>query len=163
MPSPKSEPCNLHTYNFGIPRSTPGASPFVFKKKCLSDSGCSRSVISKDLLDRYGIKYEPNILNERLVAAGGGELHVNGTVALEATFYTDKLGNSKSCFIDFLVSDSLYDEVIISWYNAQSVGALKISEDFDFDPSRCAAVHNLMPADIQEKIITELYDKFTCL
>ena len=162
MPSPKSEPCNLHTYNFGIPRSTPGASPFVFKKKCLSDSGCSRSVISKDLLDRYGIKYEPNILNERLVAAGGGELHVNGTVALEATFYTDKLGNSKSCFIDFLVSDSLYDEVIISWYNAQSVGALKISEDFDFDPSRCAAVHNLMPADVQEKIITELYDKFTC-
>ena len=115
LPSKHSEPCNLHTYNFGLPDTKkPGAAPFIFKKKCLSDSGCSRSIVSKDVLDRYGIKYEPNTLGERLLAAGGTPLHVNGRVVLEGTFYTDKLGNKKSCFMDCLVSDSLFDEIIIS-------------------------------------------------
>ena len=110
IPSPKSQPCNLHTYHFGIPNSEkPGTAPFRFKKKCLSDSGCSRTVISKDILDRHNIKYEPNILNERLLAAGGGELHVNGTIVLEGTFYTGK-NESKTVYMDCLVSDSLFDE-----------------------------------------------------
>ena len=137
-PSEPSAPCSLHTYHFGLPDDNkPGAAPFIFKKKCLSDSGCSRSIISKDILDHYGIKYEPNTLGERLLAAGGTPLHVNGRITLEGTFYTDKLGNKKSCYMDCLVSDSLYDEIIISWKDATTVGALKISEDFDIDPSVC--------------------------
>ena len=129
----------------------------------MSDSGCSRSIVSKDVLDRYGIKYEPNTLGERLLAAGGTPLHVNGRVVLEGTFYTDKLGNKKSCFMDCLVSDSLFDEIIISWKDATTVGALKISEDFDIDPSICSAIKNLLPEDKQKDIITSLYEKFTCL
>ena len=65
--------------------------------------------------------------------------------------------------MDCLVSDSLFDEIIISWKDATTVGALKISEDFDIDPSVCSLIKNLLPEHKQEEIINSLIEKFTCL
>ena len=65
--------------------------------------------------------------------------------------------------MDCLVSDSLFDEIIISAKDATTVGALTISEDFDFNYSTCSAVKNLLPEHTQQEIINNLYQKFTCL
>ena len=40
------------------------------KKHSLADSQCTKSVFAKNKLDKYGFKYDPNIDNERLIAAG---------------------------------------------------------------------------------------------
>ena len=65
--------------------------------------------------------------------------------------------------MDCLVSDSLFDEIIISWKDAQTVGALKISDDFDIDASTCSAIKNLLPVHKQKEFIDDLIQKFTCL
>ena len=65
--------------------------------------------------------------------------------------------------MDCLVSDSLFDEIIISWKDAQTVGALKISDDFDIDASTCSAIKNLLPVHKQKEFVDDLIQKFTCL
>lgn len=117
-------------------------------------------MIAKSIIDKYGIKYDKDTLGERLLAAGGGELHVNGVVILDGTF-TDKHGNSKTCYMNCLVSDSIHDEIIVSWFDAENVGAVKIAEDFA--PSRCAAITNTLSEEARKEILELWYAKFSCL
>ena len=83
-----------------------------FEHKVIPDSGSSRTIFAKDILDKYGILYEPNYENEELFNASSNPMTVNGTVQLTATF------QGKSTRVDALVSEDLKDTVLLSWYDA---------------------------------------------
>ena len=100
--------------------------PFQNSKKdslhdVIPDSGSSRKIFSKGLLDKQGIKYEPNLDSEELYNASSNPMTVNGTVQLTATF------NDKSKLIDGLVSEDLKDEILLSWFDAEDLGSLSIT------------------------------------
>ena len=87
----------------------------------IPDSGSSRTIFGKGLLDKQGIKYEPNLDSEELYNASSNPMTVNGTVQLTATF------NDKSKLIDGLVSEDLKDEILLSWFDAEDLGSLSIT------------------------------------
>ena len=126
----------MHWYSFAFPSKSDDKTPFaqrvLFKQRCLSDSVCSRTVIAKNVLQRQGIKFDKNVLGERLLTAGGHDLQVNGIITLEGGFKNEH-GITKTTYMHFLVSDSIKDEIIISSFNAEAVGSLTIAKDFDGD------------------------------
>ena len=106
---------------------------------------------------KHGIPVDPNYLGERLEAANGAPMHVSGTVTLSGTF--DPTG--KSVYMDCLVTEQLSNEIIVSWYDAEAVGALTlvrrivhtnpVPEDLSRSPSE-------IKAEIQKWLAT-----FSCL
>ena len=149
----------------GGPRPTP-LQPYTweplgkgatFKKASLSDSGCTKTTVAADLMRKHGIPVDPNYLGERLEAANGAPMHVSGTVTLSGTF--DPTG--KSVYMDCLVTEQLSNEIIVSWYDAEAVGALTlvrrivhtnpVPEDLSRSPSE-------IKAEIQKWLAT-----FSCL
>ena len=92
-----------------------------FWHEIIPDSGSSRTIFGKDLLDKHGIKFEPNHDSEELYNASSNPMTVNGTVQLTATF------NGKSKLINGLVSEDLKDEVLLSWFDAEDLGSLSIT------------------------------------
>ena len=152
LPTPGlNQHCAKHWYSFALPTKSNENTHFthriLFEKRCLSDSGCSRTVIAKDVLQKQGIKYDKNELGERLLTAGGHDLNVSGIITLEGGFKNEH-GITKTTYMHCLVSDSLTDEIIVSSVNSEAVGSLTIAKDFDRDSefnnatSRCAAVLN---------------------
>ena len=89
-------------------------------KKCLSDSGCTKTIISADVLQKHQIPIEPNVNGEKLIAANGAPMLVCGTVTLEGTFD----GSGKNKFIDCLVTQQLENSIIVSWHDAEELGAI---------------------------------------
>ena len=87
----------------------------------IPDSGSSRTIFGKQLLDKQGIKFEPNTDAEQLYNASNNPMCVNGTVQLTVTF------NGKSKLIDGLVSEDLQNEVLLSWYDAEDLGSISIT------------------------------------
>ncbi len=112
---PDSVPPILHTYEW-----TPQGPGEPFQKKCLSDTGCSRTVFAKDVADRFGIPIQPNINKDRLQTANRQDLNVNGVIKLQATY------KARRITINALVTDDLTDEIIVSWHDAHSLGAVTI-------------------------------------
>ena len=92
-----------------------------FTHDVIPDSGSSRTIFSKNLLDQHGIKFEPNFDSEELFNASNNPMTVNGTVQLTATF------NGKSKQIDGLVSEDLKDHILLSWFDAEDLGSLAIT------------------------------------
>ena len=92
-----------------------------FRNMSLSDSGCDKTVISQNLLDKHGINYLPNRDGERLLAAGDHELSVTGVLDLQGT-YDDKTVTMKC-----LVTPDLRNETIISLADAEEFGAIWIN------------------------------------
>ena len=97
---------------------TPIGSGRTFHKKCLSDTGCSRTVIAKDVVEKYGIPIMKNVKKDRLLAANKQDLHVNGVVELKGTY------KGKSIYMSCLVTDDLEDEIIVSWHDSHWIGAV---------------------------------------
>ena len=97
---------------------TPIGSGQTFHKKCLSDTGCSRTVIAKDVVEKYGIPIMKNVKKDRLLAANKQDLHVNGVVELKGTY------KGKSIYMSCLVKDDLEDEIIVSWRDSHWIGAV---------------------------------------
>ena len=89
-----------------------------FKKFALSDSGCDKTVMAKNLLDRNQVKYDPNLEGERLQAAGAHELQVCGVLQLDGTY------NGNTITMDCLVTPDLDNEAIVSATDAEAVGAI---------------------------------------
>ena len=73
-----------------------------FWHEVIPDSGSSRTIFGKSLLNKKGIKFEPNLDSEELYNASSNPMTVNGTVKLTTTF------NGKSKLIDGLVSEDLH-------------------------------------------------------
>ena len=87
----------------------------------IPDSGSSRTIFGKDLLDQQGIIFEPNLDAEELYNASNNPMTVNGTVLLTATF------NGKTKLINGLVSEDLKDQILLSWFDAEDLGSLAIT------------------------------------
>ena len=119
----------LHNYHFeSLDRSAR-----IPKKPRLSDSGCTKSVFSKNELDRYGFKFEPNFKNERLQAAGDHELRVCGVVDSLYSY------NGSTRLLHALVTPDLTDEIIISRIDAERVNAIKVDRN-DAQVLKCSNV-----------------------
>ena len=93
-----------------------------FSMESLSDSGCMRTCIAKNVLQKYKIEYEQNKEGVRLQAANNSELKVNGVIILSGTYDGTKLTTLMHC----LVTQDLDNEIIVSWFDAQRVGALNM-------------------------------------
>ena len=107
----------LHNYSFeALDRSAK-----IPKKPRLSDSGCTKSVFAKNELDRYGFKYDPNINNERLIAAGDNEMRVCGVLQSLYTY------NGRTDTMHGLVTPDLTSEIIVSRVDAEKIGAININ------------------------------------
>ena len=87
----------------------------------IPDSGSSRTIFGKNLLDQQGIKFEPNLDAEELYNASNNPMTVNGSVQLTVTFH------GKSKLIEGLVSEDLKDQVLLLWYDAEDLGSLSIT------------------------------------
>ena len=93
-----------------------------FSFESLSDSGCERTCVARNVLQKHKIKIEPNLEGVRLQAANQSELRVNGVIILSGTYDGTGLTTLMNC----LVSEDLDDEIIVSWFDAQRVGALNM-------------------------------------
>ena len=93
----------------------------IFSHDIIPDSGSSRTIFAKNLLDTNGITYEPNHDNEQLFNASSNPMTVNGTVQLTANF------QGKSKLIEGLVSQDLKDDILLSWYDAEDLGSISIT------------------------------------
>ena len=105
-----------------------------FEHDIIPDSGSSRTIIAKNLLDKRGITFEPNHKNRELFNASSNPMTVNGTVKLTSTFQ----GNPT--LIDALVSENLKDTILLSWYDAKELGSLSITRYVGLgDPTESSA------------------------
>ena len=98
-----------------------------FTHDVIPDSGSSRTIFAKDLLDKHGICFQPNHSNEELFNASNNPMTVNGTVELTATFY----GKSKRLY--GLVSEDLKNNILLSWHDAENLGSISITRLCDLD------------------------------
>ena len=88
-----------------------------------SDSGNARSLVAKDILEEKGIEFYEAPANEHISAPNGTDMHINGCLFLLATFKDQQI------YLDCLVTDDLSEEIIVSWHEAERIGAIKIAED----------------------------------
>ena len=119
-----------HICDFSGPKPTPkqwmtfqGENNGSFGYKITPDSGATRTIFSKNILDKYGIKYGENISKEELFNASMKPMAVNGIVHLTANF------NGRSKMINGLVTEDLYDTILISWYDAEELGSISIARN----------------------------------
>lgn len=107
------------------PRATPRQkmsfqnSNHQFWLDVIPDSGSSRFIFGKKLLDQQGVKFTPNL--EELYNASNNPMTVNDSVQLTATFH------GKSKLIEGFVSEDLKDQVLLLWYDAEDLGSLSIT------------------------------------
>lgn len=92
-----------------------------FTHAVIPDTGSSRTIVAKDLLDRNNIQYGPNTRNEELFNASNSPMTVNGIADLTVTF----LG--RSLRINALVSEDLKDTVLLAWHDAEKLGSITIA------------------------------------
>ena len=102
----------------------------IFYHDVIPDTGSSRTIFAKNLLDKNGITLEPNYDDEQLFNASSNPMTVNGTVQLTASF------QGKSKLIEGLVSQDLKDDILLSWYDAEDLGSISITRHTSLgDPS----------------------------
>ena len=139
----KSKARQVNSTNYTFARTTYSAKPtprqlvsfqdsnHEFSHLVIPDSGSSRTIFSKSLLDKNGISYEPNYENEELFNASNLPMTVNGTVKLTATF------KGRSRLIEGLVSEDLKEDILLSWFDAEDLGSITISRYSSMgDPSK---------------------------
>ena len=80
-----------------------------FEKRCIRDAYCSQTVIAEDVANHFGIPIR------------------NGTATITATY------KSKSIIVDAKVSDSIENEIVVSWRDAHRLGTVVIN-GLDLEP-----------------------------
>ena len=76
-------------------------------------------------LDKRKIPYLPNTNGDRLLTADDSEMQVIGNLKLIGAF-----GKTRK-EMDCLVTKDLGDEAIVSWFDAQDVGAIIIEPNIE--------------------------------
>ena len=108
-------------------------------------------MVAKNLLQKHGIKFEKNTEGERLQTANKQELRVNGVLILAGTF------QGKTVHMNCLVSDALHLEIIVSWHDAEKIGAVKITKDKPMQAiTHCATISTPPLEEEFKKFIQEL-------
>ena len=149
----RTSPSN-HPYHF---QPLDGAEGTGFDMVCLSDTGCSRTVIAKNIVEKFNYPISPNVNNERLLTANKQPMNVNGVVHILGSY------KGRSTYMDCLVSDQLEDEIIVSWYDAENVGAITIARDFNFVRSVTTEPANQPSESEIQRILEKWFAKYPCL
>ena len=92
-----------------------------FSHQVTPDTGASKTIFAKNIIDKHNIKILPKPDNLDLYTAAGEPMTVNGQVQLTATF------KDKSKSIEGLVSDDLKNEILMSWYDCEDLGSVLIT------------------------------------
>ena len=92
-----------------------------FSHQVTPDTGASKTIFAKNIIDKHNIKISPRPDNLDLYTAAGEPMTVNGQVQLTATF------KDKSKLIEGLVSDDLKNEILMSWYDCEDLGSVLIT------------------------------------
>ena len=92
-----------------------------FKHQVTPDTGASKTIFAKNILDEQNIKIFPKPDALELYTAAGEPMTVNGQVQLTATF------KGKSKLINGLVSEDLTNEILMSWYDCEDIGSVSIT------------------------------------
>ena len=92
-----------------------------FTHQVTPDTGASKTIFAKNIIDKHNIKISPRPDNLDLYTAAGEPMTVNGQVQLTATF------KDKSKSIEGLVSDDLKNEILMSWYDCEDLGSVLIT------------------------------------
>ena len=101
-----------------------------FNHQVTPDTGASKTIFAKNIIDRQKINISPKPNNLDLYTAAGEPMTVNGQVQLTATF------KGKSKLIDGLVSEDLNNEILMSWYDCEDLGSVSIARSVTVqDPS----------------------------
>ena len=112
----------------------------------IPDTGSSRTIFAKNVLDSHNIKFDPNINGEELYNASKTAMVVNGTVNLTTNY------NGRNQLIEGLVSEDIEDTILLSWHDAEKLGSITINRKVDTS------------TDDLESRITKLKKKFSaCL
>jgi hypothetical protein len=118
----------------------------------LPDTGTSRTIILKSLLDKAKIAYDPGG-KENIIAANSSSLGCVGNVILDI-----HIDNGRKLKIDALVVSHLSSNCLIAWKDMQKAGLIS--------PRFPAKVHEIkMPnlnksRDTLDSLITEFADVF---
>ena len=119
-----------HICDFSGPKPTPKQwmtfkdnNKGSFDYQITPDSGATRTIFSKNILEKYGITFGQNTSNEKLFNASMKPMTVNGIVQLTANF------NGRSKVINGLVTKDLQDIILISWYDAEDLGSISIARN----------------------------------
>ena len=92
-----------------------------FSHQVTPDTGASKTIFAKSIIDRQKIKISPKPDTLELYTAAGEPMTVNGQVQLTATF------KGKSKLIDGLVSEDLTNDILMSWYDCEDLGSVSIA------------------------------------
>ena len=92
-----------------------------FTHQVTPDTGASKTIFAKNIIDMQKILISPKPDSLELYTAAGEPMTVNGQVQLTATF------KGKSKLIDALVSEDLTNEILMSWYDCEDLGSVSIT------------------------------------
>ena len=95
-----------------------------FNHQVTPDTGASKTIFAKNIIDRQKINISPKPNNLDLYTAAGEPMTVNGQVQLTATF------KGKSKLIDGLESEDLSNEILLSWYDCEDLRSVSITRSF---------------------------------
>ena len=146
------------------PTKRTGGCPFKFFS--LPDTGASRTIISADLCQTYGWVVRPT--SDRLLNASDEEMIVTGFVTLRL----EEEGNEdETVFTDALVTESMSNEVLVSWHDLEDLGIVNLSrrksaekkEDVKLVGKETAKKEDVKLARDTEVVTPERHDNFDSL
>ena len=150
------EGASVHTYRFSPLEGEKGTS---FEMKCLSDTGCSRTIIAKNIVDKFGYPILPNVNNDRLQTANKQEMRVNGIVVVEGSW----IRGDNSKMFDCLVSDELDNEIIVSWHDAEGTGTIQIAKEIGEYVKSISNAIDQPSKDELKRVLDSWFQKYPCL
>ena len=114
-----------------------------FLLKCVSDTGNCRTLVAHDLVKKWNIPVHNATVNDTINSVTGKAIKVTGQVMLEATF------NNKTCYFDCLVTTGLLNEILVSWHDAEAIGAISFTNSGKKDLPRCGHTSNTAALFVQ--------------
>ncbi len=105
-----------------------------FLMKCVSDTGNCRTLVSADIVSKWNIPLHSASVNDTLNTVTGKKIRVTGQIMLEATF------NNKTCYFDALVTNGLEKEILVSWHDAEAIGAITFTQNEKKSIPKCGHI-----------------------
>ena len=115
-----------------------------FLMKCVSDTGNCRTLVSADIAEKWNIPLHSALVSDTLNTVTGKKIKVIGQIMMEATF------NNKTCYFDCLVTSGLDHEILVSWHDAEAVGAIKFTQNEKKVLPRCGHIKEKSVNFVQE-------------
>lgn len=84
-----------------------------FSADCIPDTGATRTIVQRQLLERHKIKWQPS--TQQISTANGGEMDVSGEIKLQMRY------QGKSIQVNALVSADLAPAMLVSWRDLQDL------------------------------------------